>query len=188
MSSDITQTPSGRFLLRVDPKLHGALRAAAQESGLSLNEYCARKLATPGGNVAGPATAALGRAISIVEDALIGVVAFGSWARGELAEGSDVDLLMVVESRLAITRDLYRRWDAEPIRWASHDVEPHFVHLPDTEVRISGLWAEAAVDGIVLFEQGLLVSRTLVEIRGRIADGRLVRREALGQPYWVGAA
>jgi predicted HicB family RNase H-like nuclease len=36
---------SGRFLLRIDPGLHAALRHAASASGQSLKEYCGRKLA-----------------------------------------------------------------------------------------------------------------------------------------------
>jgi len=37
----------GRFLLRISPGLHAALREAATAQGLSLNDYCARKLAAP---------------------------------------------------------------------------------------------------------------------------------------------
>ena len=46
MASDKNLGCSGRFVLRIDPGLHGALRKAARAAGVSLNEYCARKLAT----------------------------------------------------------------------------------------------------------------------------------------------
>ena len=179
---------SGRFILRIDPGLHAALREAAREAGVSLNEYCARKLALPAGSVAGPASHAVARAATLVGDALLGVVAFGSWARQELAQSSDVDLMIVVDGAYEIDRAVYRRWDEAPLTWNDHPVEPHFVHLPQQGTRISGTWAEVAMDGVVLFERGLTVSRRLVELRRRIASGGLAHRRSHGQSYWVEVA
>jgi predicted nucleotidyltransferase len=185
-SASESDLPSGRFLLRIDPRLHASLREAARTAGVSLNEYCAHRLsplalAEPGGPV-------VARAATLLGDGLMAVVAYGSWARNELAAGSDVDVLVVAERRIPITRGLYRRWDAEPVAWASHPVEPHFVHLPPTSAAPSGTWAEAAIDGVVLFDRDLVVSRRLVKFRRAIMEGRVVRRESHGQPYWVGAA
>jgi predicted nucleotidyltransferase len=115
-------------------------------------------------------------------------VAFGSWARSEEREESDVDVLVVLEPSTKITRALYRGWDSDPVEWESRQVEPHLVHLPEEGARITGLWAEVAVEGIVLFDRDLSVSKRLVDIRREIAAGRMVRREAHGQPYWVGVA
>jgi hypothetical protein len=117
-----------------------------------------------------------------------GVMAFGSWARGTLTESSDIDVLIVVDPGVAITRALYNVWDDEPLRWDSHVVEVHIVKMPAPGARVSGMWAEAAIDGIVLFDRGLSLSRRLVEIRSRILAGEIVRRRVHGQPYWVGAA
>jgi hypothetical protein len=41
----------------------------------------------------------------------LALVLFGSFARGEEADGSDIDLLVVLPSGTAITRDSYRRLD-----------------------------------------------------------------------------
>ena len=183
----VTPSPSGRFVLRIDPGLHGALRRAAEESGLSLNEYCARKLAVPG-TVAGPTGRVVERAARVCGAALEGVVAFGSWARDEVRGGSDVDVLVVVERGAELRRELYEAWDAEPLEWEGHPIEPHFARLPEPGSPPSGLWAEVAVEGLVLFERGLGVSRWLAEVRGRIAAGSLVRRSSHGHPYWVEAA
>lgn len=155
---------------------------------MSLNAYCAMKLAAPGAPRAGPGADAVEKAAGVVGDALRGVVAFGSWARDALTTASDVDLLVVVDDAVSLRRGLYRRWDEAPLLWDSHRVEPHFVHLPLREEEVSGLWAEAAVDGVVLFDPGLDVSRRLVEIRQEIAAGRIVREECHGHPYWVRAA
>jgi hypothetical protein len=158
--------------------------------GASLNDYCARKLAAPIGSLAGwqGATEAVLRAASLVGDALVGVVGFGSWARAEMSEASDVDLLVVVDDGVALTRDLYRRWDEAPLSWDGHPVEPHFVHLPRVGGRVAGLWGEVAVEGVVLFTRSLELPLSLARVRQDISAGRIVRRVAHGQPYWVEAA
>jgi predicted nucleotidyltransferase len=184
----IPEPASGRFVLRIEPGLHAMLRGAAEGAGLSLNEYCRRRLMAPGIQVSGAALDVVGSAAAVAGGALVGVVAFGSWAREEQRSGSDVDVLVIVSGELAIRRELYRVWDSRPVVWGPHPVEPHFVHAPDPEARISGLWAEVAVDGVVLFERGFEVSRLLAALRRRIAEGRLVRRRIHGQPYWVEAA
>ena len=177
--------PSGRFLLRIDPGLHAALRTAADHAGLSLNEYCARKLAGGGVGLGDPGWQAVERAAAVVGEALMGVAVYGSWARGEPMETSDVDVLVVVEPSTPITRGLYRRWDQEPVRWEGRSVEPHFVHLPPPGQGPTGTWAEVALDGIVLLDRDLVLSRRLVEFRRRILDGSMKRKEIHGQPYWV---
>ncbi|MCI0434182.1 MAG: type II toxin-antitoxin system HicB family antitoxin, partial [Gemmatimonadetes bacterium] len=63
--------PSGRFVMRIDPALHAALRDAARAAGLSLNDYCVRKLAAPGSPV-GPAEEVLKRAASLLGAGLVG--------------------------------------------------------------------------------------------------------------------
>ena len=176
---------SGRFVLRIDPKLHAALREAAREAGLSLNQYCAAKLALPGGSISDEGVEAVRRAVFLFGTALVGVVAFGSWTRGEEAQTSDVDLMIIVDESVAIGRHIYRAWDEVPMYWDKHLVDAHFVHLPQPDERITGMWAEVATNGIVLFERGFEVSIQLVGIRGEIAAGRLVRRRVHGQPYWV---
>lgn len=179
--------PSGRFVLRIDPGLHALLRRSARDAGLSLNDYCARKLAEQPLPAAVPdeLAVALRRAIELFGEDLVGVAAYGSWARGELRSGSDVDLLVVLEPRVRLDRRLYRRWDEQPLEWGGRAVESHFAHLPSPDAKLSGIWAEVAIDGIVLFERGFRVSAQLIRVRHEIVSGRLVRRVAHGQPYWV---
>jgi predicted nucleotidyltransferase len=132
-------------------------------------------------------TQAVQRATLIVGGGLIGVVLFGSWARREAREGSDVDLLVVVDRSVSLSRELYATWDQEPIFHDGHRVEAHFVRLPPPGRAPLGLWAEVAIDGIVLFARDLDLPSRLVAIRRDIADGRIVRKIAHGQPYWVRA-
>jgi HicB family/Nucleotidyltransferase domain len=180
---------SGRFVLRLSRGLHAALRAAAREAGVSLNDYCARKLATRAGDPASPeASAVVERAAALFGEHLLGVVVYGSWVRGEATASSDVDVLVVLDAGAPLTRALYRQWDAEPVTWEGRPVEPHFVRLHGSAAPATGLWAEAALEGVVLFERGFAVSRRLAAVRGDVVAGRLVRRLAHGQPYWAEVA
>lgn len=193
MSDTIKKTakqerPSGRFVLRIDPALHAALREEAKDTGVSLNELCAGRLALPSTPLPAGILEAVRRAFGLLGNRLQGVVAFGSWARHEMADGSDIDLLIVVGSEIRIDRSLYRAWDRSPLEWDGHSVEPHFVHQPATGARVTGLWAEVALDGIILFARDLSLSRRLAEIRRRIASGKLIRRWEGGHPYWVEVA
>ncbi len=178
--------PSGRFNLRIEPELHASLRAAARSAGTSLNDHCARKLASPGAALDPAAAAVAKRAARLLGDSLLGVVAFGSWARGEETASSDVDVLLVADDGVAISRALYRRWDARPdLGWDGHDVTPHFVNLPPKAAAVSGLWAEVATDGLVLFERKLMVSTHLAGVRRRILGGEISSRVVDGHRYWV---
>ena len=178
---------SGRFVLRVPPAMHQALHSAARDAGLSLNEYCVRRLGAGGsGPVGGDRAAALlTRGTEVLGDALLGVVLLGSRVRGDAGPDSDLDVLFAVDSGTEISRDTYRRWDSLPaVLEDGPTVDPHFAHLP-TEESPSNLWGEAAMEGVVLFERGRLVSEAFVRIRRAAAGGRLVRRVAHGQPYWA---
>ncbi len=168
-------------------ELHATLRKAAREAGTSLNDHCLRKLVLPDRSVPEAAAVVVQRANAIAGSNLVGVMVFGSWARGGATESSDVDVLIVVDSDRQITRDLYREWDMTPLRWEDRAVEPHFVRLPEADDRVSGLWAEVAIDGMVLFERDFYLSRRLAALRGRIAAGDVVRRWSNGHPYWIAA-
>lgn len=179
---------SGRFLLRLDPALHARLRAAAARADLSLNEYCARRLAEPCTVGAEPATAVLTHAARVLGDALVGLVAYGSFVRDEAMTGSDVDVLAVVEPGTRVTRALYRAWDAEPLSWEGRRLDVHIVTLPAPGDSVSGLWAEVAIDGVVVSDRDYRIGRYLAAVRRRIAAGEVERGSAHGQPYWRGVA
>ena len=192
MKNDTTHRrlpPSGRFVLRLDPTLHASLREAARAAGTSLNRYCAGKLASPAPVLDPEAAAIVHRARAILGDSLLGVVAFGSWTRGDESSSSDLDILLVAGERVRISRDLYREWDAEPgLSWHGHPVSPHFVQLrPDSEP-VSGFWAEVALDGLVVFDPEWVVSRQLVALRRRISAGEIEQRVAGGRAYWIRGA
>ena len=128
--------------------------------------------------------ALVSRAVEVAGDALTGVLLHGSWVRGDATRTSDVDALVVVERRIQLGRTLYRTWDEHPVTWRGRRVDPHFVH-PAAADAFSGLWAEAAIDGLVLFDPGGQLSSALARVRRAITNGRLARRVVHGQSYWA---
>ena len=184
MAQPATPAKSGRLLLRMPPDLHAALDGAARAAGLSLNELCVRRLAATDWRRDFSASIVM-RAAALLRENLRAVVLHGSQARGEATSGSDIDVLVVVRGSVPLGRRLYRDWDAgheaapgEPL------VDPHFVHVRE-ERDISGLWAEAAIAGEVLFDRDGKTTARLVRARQAIADGAVRRRVVHGQPYWT---
>lgn len=181
----ITTRASGRFVLRVGAALHAALRRAAQRQGLSLNEYCVRRLAAPAIPAEPEAAAVVARTEAAFGEALVGLVLYGSWVRGQATKDSDVDLLVVLDQQQTLTRDLYRACEEWDLAWQGLPLQLHLVRLPAAGTVASSLWAEVALDGIVLWARDFRLSRWLAAVRRDIADGRLVRRTAHGQSYWT---
>ena len=183
-----TSTKSGRFLLRMPPlPPHCPSTGAARAAGLSLNEYCVRRLASAGA-CHGDAAALLARASAVAGNALNAIVLHGSWVRGEATAASDVDALIVVDQSVDLSRELYRLWDAEPVTWQGHPVDPHFIH-PAEDDTFSGLWAEVAVDGQVLFDRYGSLDKHLLRVppkRSRKAGS--CGTSSTASPYWTEAA
>ena len=180
---------SGKFVVRVPPRLHASLKRRAREEGVSLNGLCLDALKSFLGT--GEQEAREGMSIplqqvrNLLGESLSGVILFGSTARGEGREGSDIDLMIVVGSEMPLRRELYQRWDQGIDGGASSRLSPHFVHLPGREMDAGSLWYEAAVDGIILFDPEGRIARLLRSIRRSMAEGKLRRKSAYGHPYWI---
>ena len=194
----MAKTPaSGRFLLRVPPALHRALRRGARAKGTSLNRYCRDALEAAVDGEPGRETAwqrAAGAIVREVGGGLEAVVLFGSRARGHDGPDSDVDLLLAVAPDAPLGRERYVAWDerlagAPEIQALGTRVSPHFARLPaEPPGRAGGggtLWLEAALHGIVLWQRTDAPSRWIGDAREMMAAGALLRRLAHGQPYWV---
>ena len=192
--------PRSALLVRLPRGLHRRLRDGARRARVSLNHYCSALLSAEPAQSA-PRTDGCFSLAARPEDcsldlqllveglcrefgeALEGVVLFGSWARGRAGAASDIDLLAAFAEGTEIDRDYYGRW--RPPRMGGHEISPLFVQLPNQADEMRGLWLEAALDGIVIFDRRLNVSRYLAHVRGRVARGHVRRMTAQGHPYWV---
>lgn len=181
----MSKAVSGKFVLRIPPELHKKLREESLAKGLSLNELCSRKIAPERSEipVSGPLPRKLIQEVRRNWDGeLLGLVLFGSVARGEETARSDVDLLVVLKSK--ITRSFYTRWDE--LFYEDHpEISPHFVRLPETVSSAGSLWLETAIDGIVVWERDWLISRFFASLRKAILAGEFLRKMAYGHPYWI---
>jgi predicted nucleotidyltransferase len=128
------------------------------------------------------------RACAAFGDRLTGVLVIGSWARGDAAATSDIDVLIAIDAHTPLTRDLYRAWDTEPVSYDGRVVDAHFTHLPSAGAAPTAMWCEAAIDGVVWYDRNGDVAKRLGDVRRAIADGRVVRAVSHGQPYWKGVA
>lgn len=178
-----------RVLLRLPQELHASLVKSAAAAGISFNALCVKRLAEPARPDDGSAarTSVVARATAEFGDRLLGIVALGSWVRNEAAAGSDIDVLVILDSAIPLTRDVYRTWDRSPLAVEGRVVDAHFAHLPAKGSASGAVWCEAAVDGVLWYDRDGRLSARLAEVRRAIADGRVARAFVHGQPYWKGA-
>ncbi len=121
--------------------------------------------------------------IDAFRESLFGIVLFGSAARGDDMESSDIDLLIIVN--LPLNRKLYSKWDQELNSIVSEKFSPHFVNIPQDPHQSGSIWLEAAMEGVICYDPNGLVSTFLKELRGLIAGGVFERKWSHGHPYWA---
>ena len=187
MPRDPLKSTLHRLLLRLPLPLFAELKARAQAVGLSVNSLIIDSLRTIKSvpnkiTVTGAhAPLDLDKLQGLYEGKIRAVILFGSQARGEANQNSDIDLLLVLPPEVPISRSLYKLWDSHKV--APSNVSPQFCHSPNLR-GIGSLWLEVAIDGIVLWEQNLEVSQTLIHVRQEILASVYTRKQAHGHYYW----
>ena len=81
----------------------------------------------------------------------------------------------MIDAKTALTRDLYRTWDLDPISFDGRAIDAHFAHPSAAGTVPTAVWCEAAVDGIVWYDRDGSMTIRLGEVRRAIAEGRVVR-------------
>jgi len=194
-------SPRATLLLRIPLSLHQRLKQEARTADVSLNKHCHALLNRKAGDASvasnpGASTHAAGpsRRITPLNELtakvvetwggeIEGLVLFGSFARGRQTANSDIDLLVVLNSDVTLDRDVYSRWEIH--KFDGREVAPLFVRIPRKEESVGGLWFEVALDGIVLYDRDLRLSRFLSRVRDLVAAGTVQRKITHGHPYWV---
>jgi predicted nucleotidyltransferase len=174
-------TASGKFIVRIDPKLHARYQTLARRRKISLNQLVAETLAQ-----ASPRAEKFALAVSQAYGAsILGILIFGSEVRGEALASSDIDILVVLENSRKVERELYRIWDREVESKLGERYSPQFSHMPTDLRAAGGIWLEVALEGEVISDPKGVVRTTLSQLRQLISSGHYRRKIAHGHPYWV---
>ena len=113
--------------------------------------------------------------------AFIGVLLYGSKARGDAFDGSDTDLLIVVDSSIQLKRSLYTPWE----NLLPDTVSIQIARLPDEASAPGRLWLECALDAKILVDSEGKLRSHLTQVNRLILAGKFVRKTTHGQGYWI---
>lgn len=172
---------SGKFVIRMTPQLHEELHYESERSGNSLNELCLNYLQNGlllDRTIRDDFPELLLKLKTKFKESLIGVVLFGSQARGDAHDNSDTDVLVALDEKIPIVRDLYKETEDSPF-------SIHFTRFPNLPEDAGSIWLESAIDGKILYDQEDRLAIMLNRLRRKIAEGKVVRKVTHGQGYWV---
>lgn len=119
-------------------------------------------------------------------DDLIGVVLYGSHARGNPHPDSDVDLLVIARG-LPESRYERAKWFGQVVAQSDY-LGPRVSMLGKTCEEFEGyfpsLYLDIGLDGIILFDRGAYTASKMARIRELIAEAGLVRKAIDGEMLW----
>jgi hypothetical protein len=172
-----------RILLRLPPHLHDAVKVRAESARTSINSLLERYIAC--GLQGSSTNLANSEMIDLATHEFgmkfLGLLLFGSQARGDAHDASDTDILMVVDDSIRIDRALYRVWDQR----MPNNVSLQITHLPTTPRDAGSLWLECALDARIVHDPTGRIADFLAQAKEYITSGNVVRRTTHGQGFWV---
>jgi predicted nucleotidyltransferase/DNA-binding HxlR family transcriptional regulator len=131
-------------------------------------------------------------------DRLIGLLVFGSVARGDWTRDSDIDLLVVVEGwkkptwerseELLMLRNKLRGTPefSRAMRAGHVPIIQHYPLDKDEALAFHRLYLDASIDGIIIFEKDKFLTKVLDGVRKKLAEQGAKRVVApSGEFYWV---
>jgi hypothetical protein len=172
-----------RILLRIPSQLHDAVKARAESAQISMNALLEHLIARglQAGHDDFTGSEILDLAKREFGAKFLGLLLFGSRARGDVHDTSDTDILMVVDDSIVIDRALYRSWDQR----MPNTVSLQIAHLPSAPREAGSLWLECALDSRILHDPTGRIAEFLQQAREYITSGHVVRRITHGQGFWV---
>ncbi|MCX7969587.1 MAG: nucleotidyltransferase domain-containing protein [Armatimonadetes bacterium] len=134
-------------------------------------------------------------AVNVLGNNLLSIALFGSVARGEATETSDIDLFIVCRQ---LPRGVFKRYELlEPIReelrsdleklW-KQGIYANFTELTFTEEeakRLRWIYLDMVEDAVILFDRSGFLEGILNALRNRLQELGARREEVNGVRYWV---
>lgn len=192
MEAITSQNYSGKFVIRMPPKLHQTLSQKAVKENKSLNKICTDLLKSAldtsssqlvdWKNKFEPTIKGLQKKFG---DDLLGILLFGSQVSGQATSSSDWDFLIVLQESIPLQRMLYRWWDNQKEFVLQEKVNPQFVHLPLSPQKAGGLWFEVSLAYDILWEKSQKISQWMERLKKEIASDKIRRYWSNGHPFWV---
>lgn len=168
----------------MESSLYKKLQSIAKSKKMSLNQYSLEVLSRQELSSSGEILHLLKRHY---KSDLVGLVLFGSHARGTATEASDIDLLIILNSTVKLKASLYRDWEKYIASHLDAAYSPHFTHILEGELgdNVGSLWLELAMEGRVLMDTKGLIQRRLNKIKEQVSSGEYIRKSSYGVPYWT---
>jgi predicted nucleotidyltransferase len=144
------------------------------------------------------------RAVDIIVEALkanlggklISIILYGSTARGDVSEDSDIDLLIVLENlsesrleRIRIFDEVEKRCERE-LKSVENEYNIKIFFSPilktvDEARKITPLYLDMVEDGIILFDRDDFMKKTIDRVRARLRELGARRIWRGRRWYWV---
>jgi hypothetical protein len=122
--------------------------------------------------------------MELLDDDLIAVVLYGSWARGEARPGSDVDLLVIAQNLPEHRFDRSRFLHQVVVGRCPLPVSILAKEPAQLESHFASLYLDIALDGIVLYDTEDYIAPKLDRIRQIIEEAGLYRTRREGELMW----
>ncbi|MCD6312352.1 MAG: nucleotidyltransferase domain-containing protein [Thaumarchaeota archaeon] len=124
--------------------------------------------------------------LEVFGEELVSVTLFGSAARGESREDSDIDLLIVIEN---LPKDRFERYELyreaeEKLGDEASRISP-ILKTPEEASRMSPLYLDLVEDSIILYDKNDFMKKILERLRKKLKNLGAKRVRRGKSWYWI---